>query len=73
LNVWIPATTGLDLRVRNIVSEAGPFGTDIACCCHSGTPFYFSIDLVPMGTERKGTPWAGFNANSRLLREFQGI
>ncbi len=39
LNIWIPATAGLDLRVGNVVTKAWAFATDIACCCHDGTPY----------------------------------
>jgi len=31
LDIRIPAATCLYLRVGNVISEAGPFATDIAC------------------------------------------
>ena len=45
LDIWIPATTGTAIRVRDIVAKARAFATDIAYRCHGSTPWVRSISI----------------------------
>ena len=40
LDIWIPATTGTSIRVRDVISEAWTLATDIAYRCHGRSPCY---------------------------------
>ena len=38
LDIWIPTTAGTTIGVRDVISEAWAFATDVAYRCHGRSP-----------------------------------
>ena len=43
LDIWVPAATSTAVGVRDIISKAWAFATDIAYRCHVHTPWVKSL------------------------------